>query len=49
MFIRGFGNRTKRKEKVMFSKGESIVQGIFLKYLTTENNENRNIERTSSY
>lgn len=37
------------KEKVMIPKGEAVVQGIFLKYLTTQNDKNRNIERTSDY
>lgn len=34
---------------VEFSKGDSIVQGIFMKYLMTDTDENINIERTSDY
>lgn len=37
------------KETVRIPKGESIVQGIFLKYLTTQSDRNINIERTSDY
>ena len=37
------------KEKVVIPQGESIVQGIFLKYLTTQSDRNINIERTSDY
>ena len=37
------------KEKVIIPKGESIVQGIFLKYLTTQSDKNIHIERTSDY
>ena len=37
------------KEKVIIPKGESIVQGIFLKYLTTQSDKNILIERTSDY
>ena len=37
------------KEKVVSPQGESIVQGIFLKYLTTQSDRNINIERTSDY
>ncbi len=37
------------KEKVIIPRGESIVQGIFLKYLTTQSDRDRNIERTSDY
>lgn len=36
-------------EKVIISKGESIVQGIFLKYLTTQSDNNINIERRADY
>jgi len=34
---------------VTIKKGESIVQGIFLKYLTTDSDENLGMERTSWY
>lgn len=37
------------KEKVIIPQGEAIVQGIFLKYLTTQSDKDRNIERTSDY
>lgn len=37
------------KEKVFISKGKSIIQGIFLKYLTTNSDQNLNMERQSSY
>ena len=37
------------KEKVVIPRGESVVQGIFLKYLTTQSDRNMNIERTSDY
>lgn len=37
------------KEKVIITRGEAIVQGIFLKYLTTKSDKSRNIERTSDY
>ena len=37
------------KERVIIPRGESIVQGIFLKYLTTQSDRNINIERTSDY
>ena len=37
------------KEKVVIPQGESIVQGIFLKYLTTQSDRSINIERTSDY
>ena len=33
-------------KEVFIPKGKSIVQGIFLKYLTTDTDENINIERT---
>ena len=36
-------------ERVIIPKGESIVQGIFLKYLTTQSDRNIEIERTSDY
>ncbi len=34
---------------VSFSKGQAIVQGIFLNYLTTKSDKNINIKRTSDY
>lgn len=34
---------------VEFKSGEAIVQGIFLKYLTTNQDKNLNLERTSDY
>lgn len=37
------------KEKVIIPQGEAIVQGIFLKYLTTQSDKDRNIKRTSDY
>ena len=36
-------------ERVIIPKGESIVQGIFFKYLTTQSDSNIEIERTSDY
>ncbi len=36
-------------EEHCFSKGESLVQGVFIKYLTTDDDEKRNIERRSTY
>ena len=39
----------KEKKKVTIPRGESIVQGIFLKYLITQSDRNINIERTSDY
>lgn len=36
-------------EERCFSKEDSLVQGLFMKYLTTENDKKRNIERRSSY
>ena len=36
-------------ENVKFKKGEAIVQGIFLKYLSTKSDEALNIERGSDY
>lgn len=36
-------------EVVTIPKGESIVQGIFMKYLTTESDQNIDIERKSDY
>ena len=36
-------------ERVIIPRGESIVQGIFLKYLTTQSDRNIEIERTSDY
>ena len=35
--------------KVILPKGESIVQGLFFKYLTTRSDKNINIERTIDY
>lgn len=35
------------KEKVCIPKGESLVQGIYIKYLTTKSDRNINIERRS--
>ena len=32
---------------VTISKGQAVVQGIFMKYLTTDTDNNLNIERTS--
>lgn len=37
------------KEEVHIKKGETIAQGIFLKYLTTNSDNKLNIERTSDY
>ena len=34
---------------VTIKKGEAIVQGIFMKYLTTDSDINMNIQRTSEY
>lgn len=34
---------------VYMKKGDALVQGIFMKYLTTDSDENMNKERTSSY
>ena len=36
-------------KSVVFHKGEAIVQGIFLKYLTTNNDETLKLERGSDY
>ncbi len=36
-------------EKIRFHKGEAIVQGIFLKYLTTQSDETLKQERRSDY
>ena len=36
-------------ETVRIAKGNSIVQGIFFKYLTTDSDENLNIKRSSDY
>ena len=36
-------------ERVIIPRGESIVQGIFLNYLTTRSDRNIEIERTSDY
>ncbi len=35
--------------QVVIKKGEAVVQGIFLKYLTTDSDDKLNIERTSDY
>ena len=37
------------KEKLSLRKGEAIAQGIFVKYLTTNSDNNLDIERTSDY
>ena len=37
------------KETVKFKAGESIAQGIFLKYLATKSDKNLGIERSSDY
>lgn len=42
--IQNEGNQT-----VNIPKGEAIVQGIFLNYLTTKSDRNLNIERRSDY
>ena len=34
---------------VKFNKGDAVVQGIFMKYLIADTDENINIERTSDY
>lgn len=34
---------------IRFSKGDSVVQGIFMKYLITDSDNNNNIKRTSDY
>ena len=34
---------------VSIKKGESVVQGIFMKYLTTDSDRNTNMERASDY
>lgn len=34
---------------VNFPKGEAIAQGIFMKYLTTKSDINKNLERESDY
>lgn len=36
-------------QRVIIPKGEAIVQGIFLNYLTTRSDRNIEIERTSDY
>ena len=36
-------------ERVIIPKGEAIVQGIFLNYLTTRSDRNIELERTSDY
>jgi len=37
------------EKAVKFNKGEALVQGIFLKYLTTKSDETLKIERGSDY
>lgn len=37
------------KEKVVIPKGKAVVQGVFIKYLTTNSDRNINKERTSEY
>ena len=37
------------KETLKIKKGEAIAQGIFIKYLTTDTDNNLDIERTSDY
>lgn len=37
------------EETVMLKKGEAIVQGIFINYLTTKSDRNIDIERRSDY
>ena len=37
------------EKTVKFTKGEALVQGIFLKYLTTKSDETLNLERGSDY
>lgn len=37
------------KEKLSLQKGEAIAQGIFVKYLITDTDNNLNIERISDY
>lgn len=34
---------------ISFKKGDHLVQGIFLKYLLTDSDDNNNVERRSSY
>lgn len=34
---------------VSFKKGDHLAQGIFLKYLLTDSDDNNNVERRSSY
>ncbi len=42
--IQNEGNQT-----VFIEKGKSVVQGLFIKYLTTDSDRNTNDERTSDY
>lgn len=44
LMIQNEGNKEFR-----FKKGEAIVQGIFIKYLTTKSDERLNIQRESDY
>lgn len=37
------------EKEVTIKKGEAVVQGIFMKYLTTDSDINLDIERTSKY
>lgn len=37
------------EKEVTIKKGEAIIQGIFMKYLTTDSDINLDIERTSKY
>lgn len=37
------------EKEVTIKKGEAVVQGIFMKYLTTDSDRNLDIERTSKY
>ena len=37
------------EEEYSFKKGEAIVQGLFMKYLTTKSDKSINIQRKSSY
>ena len=37
------------KKEYKFKKGEAIVQGLFMKYLTTKSDKRLNIQRKSNY
>ena len=37
------------QEKVTLRRGEAVVQGIFLKYLMTQSDQKKNLERKSDY